>query len=308
MKKTRNHRKYSWLERIAIAMCAFVSVLAVIIAISVMGTTKTIDEEEPAITEMLMAAEEVTANEVTTPAEEVNPVETVAPVPTEESNVEETIAPAPTEEIIVEETIPATEAYVPEIEDIQDNISDWCLTSESNEPVTIWKRADKEGNLLISLKNEQDEFIATFKYEGIDASNYEEWTMCNDVFEEVTISDIVDYAFTSYHEVSGRNAENVQAQIGVLINRQSSDKYPDSIREVVTDRGQYSCAKKVVSRRLKNNNYLEAQDVEKCFKQVILVLAGENIQEVPANVIFAAPFSQGSGVWKVIDGTYYCYK
>lgn len=191
------------------------------------------------------------------------------------------------------------------LEKITDNLSEWALAHDNIDVVmSIWKKTDKEGNLIIVFKNEQEEIIVAYKYEGIQ-SNYDEWVLCA---EGITSQDICDYAFTAYHEVSGRNPKNVQAQICVLLNRQKCEKYfANTIRGVVTEPAQYSCAKSVVQRWLKSDSFLEKEDLDKCFQQTALVLAGELIQQVPENVLFAATGPQGSGVWQLIDGTYYCY-
>ena len=191
------------------------------------------------------------------------------------------------------------------LEKLTDNLSEWALAYDNADVVmNIWKKTDEYGNLLIALKNEQDEIIVVYKYEGMQ-SNYNEWVLS---MEGITSQDICDYAFTAYREVGGRNPKNAQAQVCVLLNRQNCEyAFADTIRGVVTEPAQYSCSWAVVNRKLKSDSFLEKEDLEKCFQQTILVLGGELIQQVPENVLFAATGPQGSGVWQVIDGTYYCY-
>ena len=190
-------------------------------------------------------------------------------------------------------------------ENLINNLSEWALAHDNSDNVfNIWKKSDKQGNLLVALKNEQEEIVIVFKFEGMQ-SNYNEWVLC---MEGITSRDICDYAFTAYREVGGRNPKNVQAQVCVLLNRQNYEyAFADTIREVVTEPAQYSCSWEVVNRCLKSDSDLEREDLEKCFQQAILVLAGELIQSVPENVLFAARGSQGSGVWQEIDGTKYCF-
>lgn len=195
----------------------------------------------------------------------------------------------------------------PVLENLKYNISEWCLEHESDDSITIWKMRDKLGNLIISVKNNKEEVIATFKYEGFDTNHYDDWISCNYFFKEITVNNIIDMSFTAYHEVGGKNPENVQAQVFVLINRYNNEYFSDSIRGVITQPRQYSTSKNVINRFLKSDTTIEREDLEKCFRQVLLVLAGEYEKEVPPNVVYAARGSQGSGVWKVIDKTYYCF-
>lgn len=200
------------------------------------------------------------------------------------------------------------EETIPVIENLQNSVSEWCLENENCEEISVWKMTDREGKLHIALKNSEDQFIVTFKYEDVKSEYYDGWTLCDKFFANTTTSDIIDYAFMAYHEVGGRNAKNTQAQVVTAINRQKSESFPNSIRKVITQKGQYDCSRSVVNRWTKGGDkHLEREDLDKCFRQVLLVLAGELIQEVPSNVVYAATGRQGSGVWMVIDGTYYCY-
>ena len=204
-----------------------------------------------------------------------------------------------------EKKVPKNELHP--ITNLKKNLSEWCLANDNTNYVSIWKMTDKSKNLYISLCNTDGEVLVTFKFDDVETGYYGEWTCCDDFFNEITIRDIVDYSYVGYHEVSGKNPENVQTQVAVLINRQNHEKFPDSARSVITQPEQYACARSVIYRLLKSNNYLEQEDLEKCFKQVLLYLAGEYVEDVPENVGFAAPRKQGSGIWKIIDGTYYCF-
>ena len=294
-------QKHSLLERIAIGACLFVSLVALIIIMFVIKIAKhlsTIDFDEQYIT----VVEETQSTIKVEIPEYLPEVELLKNDTTKDYGTEVEI-----QEINpVIETDVKPKKLLPIIKNMEDNLSEWCLANDSTNSISIWKVSDGMGNLLISLRDDEGNFLATFRFEGID-SEYEEWVRCDYFYDKVTISDLIDYSFVSYHEVGGRNAENVQAQVAVLINRQNHIDYSNILREVVTQNGQYSCAKWVANRWLKSNSYLESEDLEKCFQQTLLYLAGEFIQEVPANVGFAAPWEQGSGIWKVINGTYYCF-
>ena len=69
-----------------------------------------------------------------------------------ESEPEETHVTEPEETLLV-------------IENLQNSVSEWCLENENCEEITVWKMTDREGNLLIALKDSEERFIVTFKYE-----------------------------------------------------------------------------------------------------------------------------------------------
>ena len=248
---------------------------------------------------------ESTTELVTEPTTEV--VTEPATEPTAQQTTELATEPA-TETATEPVTEPHTEAVTEPVRapaesvyEINDNLSAWFLENDSKAPITIWKKSDEEG-FMISLRNEEDVTLVTFLYG--DEVLQGEWT----AVDTTTTQEIIDIVFVAYREVSGNNPENVQAQVGVLQNREESKNYPNSIRKIITAPTQYSCKNSVLNRKLKSSKRLEKQDLEKCFREVLKVLANEGSLDVPDNVVFAAPFKQGKGVWKKIDGTYYCYE
>ena len=290
MTTRKNKHKLNMSERISIIICLCVSAISFTILCMVLAM------RQPAIEEEILINHE--NNYVEAEAETTSPANAHKHKMIYFENYVETEEPHATE----------SEEIIPVIENLQNSVSEWCLANEDSKEITVWKMTDRAGNLLIALKNNEDQFIVTFKYEGVESEYYDGWTLCDKFFATITTSDIIDYAYTAYHEVSGRNAMNVQAQTLTFINRQKCEIYPNSARGVITQGGQYACSRNVVNRWIKGGNGdIEREDLDKCFRQVLLVLAGELIQEVPSNVVFAAQGYQGSGVWMIIDGTYYCY-
>lgn len=318
MQKSTFKKKYPLIDRIAIWVCLFVSFVAITILILV-AITMWQFEKNNSYFHNDFHQEEVEMK-ITQVKDQAVLLEDTHQIKTEEiiSEVIETEKTEQFESEVVSLKVESLSNKIPTretihkdilvIENYQESVSEWCLSKDNTDPISIWKRTDSDGNLLIAFKNNQENsWIATFKYEGLECYYYSEWTLCDNFFEEVTIRDIIDYSFTAYHEVGGKNAENVQAQVCVLINRQKCSAFPDSIRNVVTAEAQYSCSRCVVNRFMKSDNFLEEEDLEKCFRQAVLVLAGELIQEVPEDVVFAAKGAQGT-IWKIIDGTIYCFR
>lgn len=304
MTKQRRNYKLSMGERITLAINLSVSVLAIVIlcVLFTMRAHTTVNATNINQNRDHVEAETETTVAISIPTEAYQ-YELICPDEWFEHEKTHVTKSEPEETHVTE-----PEETIPVIENLQDSVSEWCSANENGDEITVWKMTDREGNLLIALKNSEEQFIVTFKYEDVESEYYDEWTLCDKFFANTTTRDIIDYAFMAYHEVSGRNAMNTHAQVMTAINRQKSERFPNSIRKVITQRGQYACSKSVMNRWIKGGDkYLEREDLDKCFRQVLLVLAGELIQEVPSNVVYAATGRQGSGVWMVIDGTYYCY-
>ena len=83
----------------------------------------------------------------------------------------------------------------------------------------------------------------------------------------------------------------------VVLNRVESPKYPNTIKEVVFQRGQYACTKD-------GNYYREPTQKNREIAKYLL----ENGSQLPSNCIYQAQFKQGSGVYKKIGRTYICYE
>ena len=96
---------------------------------------------------------------------------------------------------------------------------------------------------------------------------------------------------------AGGESDECQLAVGsVVLNRVNSKYFPDTIYDVVFEPGQYSPTWEGTyyntpsQRAINNAKYLL-----------------ENGSQLPSNVLFQAGFEQGSGVYKIIDGEYFCY-
>lgn len=82
----------------------------------------------------------------------------------------------------------------------------------------------------------------------------------------------------------------------VIINRKNHSTYPDTIKEVVFQRGQYACTW--------DGNYYR-QPTSTNYRNARWLL--ENGSVLPENVIYQATFKQGSGVHLATKYHKYCY-
>ena len=94
-----------------------------------------------------------------------------------------------------------------------------------------------------------------------------------------------------YWEARGQSFE-CQCYVGqVILNRVYDRRYPNTIRGVIGQPGQYA------------NGIRSSPDP--CYAAADAVLSGQ--VAMPRNVIYQAQFTQGSGVWKYLEGEYFCY-
>lgn len=100
-----------------------------------------------------------------------------------------------------------------------------------------------------------------------------------------------------YHECRVLDDEAQIAVASVIMNRVKSDKFPNTIFEVITQPGQYAF---VV------DEIIWGEPDERAMKNAEYVYW--NGSQIPENVLFQAEFIQGSGVWKQIDNQYFCYE
>jgi hypothetical protein len=83
----------------------------------------------------------------------------------------------------------------------------------------------------------------------------------------------------------------------VVLNRVASDDFPNTIKDVVFQKGQYACTW--------DGNYYR-EPTERHYKIAEWLLTNGSI--LPENVIFQAEFKQGSGVYTKVQNQYFCYK
>lgn len=83
----------------------------------------------------------------------------------------------------------------------------------------------------------------------------------------------------------------------VVLNRVKSDKFPNTIEEVIYQDGQYACI---------DNGHIEKEPTEEIWKIAEDLL--ENGSTIPESIVYQAEFEQGSGVWKKVQNMYFCHE
>ena len=113
---------------------------------------------------------------------------------------------------------------------------------------------------------------------------------------EIDPEDLYLLAHLICGEAQGYSRECQEAVGSVVLNRVADARYPDTIRKVIYQRGQYACITDGnFDREPTALNWEVAED---------LLRSGSKI---PATVVYQAQFRQGRGVWKQIGTEIFCY-
>ena len=121
---------------------------------------------------------------------------------------------------------------------------------------------------------------------------------------------------TVFHE-AGHTTEQLRQYVAqVVLNRVEDSRFPDTVKGVITQPGQYSTKYDTVEAA----NAIQATDSKNgtyyygiCEDSVKAAMMGQ--VEMPSNVLYQANFSQGKGVWKSVyfnsgwyaSTSYFCY-
>ncbi|MDY3014105.1 MAG: cell wall hydrolase [Evtepia sp.] len=141
------------------------------------------------------------------------------------------------------------------------------------------------------------------------------WHGAQDVIEDhwnlaqYTDEDIRILTTMVYYE-SGQTTEQLRQYVAqVALNRVADSRFPDTVKGVITQRGQYSTRYATVSatQAIPDSYYAVC---EASVKQAMM----GNV-DMPSNVLYQANFSQGKGVWQSVyfnsgwfaSTSYFCY-
>jgi spore germination cell wall hydrolase CwlJ-like protein len=112
---------------------------------------------------------------------------------------------------------------------------------------------------------------------------------------EYISSDLNLLAAIVHQEARGCSDEIQLLVANVVINRVNDPRFPNTIRGVIYQKGQYSGAGSLGS----------VSPNADCIRNAKRVLAGERF--CPAKVVWQAEFRQGKHVWKRVGNQYFCY-
>lgn len=93
-------------------------------------------------------------------------------------------------------------------------------------------------------------------------------------------------------------SDKMQMYVGsVVLNRMAYWWYPDTMYDVIYQKGQYACTW--------DGNF-EKEPNQRAWDMAKYLLI--NGSQLPSNVIFQAEFKQGDGVYEKVQNMYFCYK
>ena len=90
--------------------------------------------------------------------------------------------------------------------------------------------------------------------------------------------------------------EHQRAVASVVINRKNDHRFPNTIEDVVYQKGQYACV---------YNGMIKRSPNQRAYDNAKYVL--DNGITIPCNVVWQSQFKQGRGVYKYIQSHYFCY-
>ncbi len=113
-----------------------------------------------------------------------------------------------------------------------------------------------------------------------------------------TQEDINLLAEVMYHENWNTDSEHLAAYYtgAVVMNRVKSKDWPNTIKEVLYQKGQYSTTKKFFTKEIP----------AECYELAEMILR-KGTPDVPENVIFQSMRKLGKGTWKKVNTDYFCY-
>ena len=131
-----------------------------------------------------------------------------------------------------------------------------------------------------------------------------------------TYEDIRILATTVYYEAGSTTEQLRQYVAQVALNRVADSRFPNTVKGVITQPGQYNTkyAAMETAQTIKNKDAANGTyNWETCKNSVKQAMMGK--VDMPSNVLYQANFSQGKGLWKSVyfnSGyfaitSYFCY-
>lgn len=209
----------------------------------------------------------------------------------EDSNVKDNI-----ENIVVDSNVNNNESLQNSTVSVDDTES-FAQISERNQNI---EKAEEEANTFEKDSKAIKEAAvakaqAAAKAQAEAQKNEEAKKSAKEKKEQLNEDEVMLLAKLIYGEARGCSDETQKLVGMVVINRMKNPKFPDTMRNVIYEEGQYATADQL-------NSY---HPTEKEINNAREVLSGK--YSCPSNVVFQAGFKQGSGVYMCIDGQYFCY-
>lgn len=161
------------------------------------------------------------------------------------------------------------------------------------------------------LKNQEPEIITKTQVQTQVVEKPVEKKVVVEVEKEsnYTYDELYCMAVVIYNEAgSNRCTDQQREYVGyVVMNRVKDPRYPNTIREVLEQPGQYEgLGVSGVHFTNRASGSLEVEALERAWNIAKEVLENRNNIPIPSNVVFQAEYTQGVSVYKKIGNTYFC--
>lgn len=168
-------------------------------------------------------------------------------------------------------------------------LSGWNMNKEEKVDIQNTNETVDEAEIEFCLTYKKlYEIEETIRFDAGDETVSETETIENPAYNE---EELYVLSHVIYGE-SGNCSWEQQIYTGsVVLNRVNSNRYPDSIKDVVFDKGQYACTW--------DGNY-DKKPSERSIEVAKYLL--ENGSQIPYYVLYQAEFKQGNEVWKQMGG------
>lgn len=160
---------------------------------------------------------------------------------------------------------------------------------------------------IVKLNNKEPEIITKTQVQVVEQpieKIVEVEKTLNYTYDELYCLAVVIYNEAGSNSITDQQREYVGY---VVLNRVNNPNYPNTIREVITQKGQYQGLwNNGVYFANRGDSTAEIQAKEKAWNTAQKVLENRDNIPIPANVVFQAEFKQGISVYKKIGNTYFC--
>lgn len=149
-------------------------------------------------------------------------------------------------------------------------------------------------------KEEEPEIKIVYVYPSSHEIGTDDIEMNHQIEQEEAINEEDVYLLS--HLINGESGsswctDEMRYYVGsVVLNRMNDDRFPNTIKEVIYQDGQYAC--------IWDGNF-DKEPSEDCIRIAEELLTNGSV--LPEEVVWQAQFKQGKGVYEKVQNMYFCY-
>ena len=172
------------------------------------------------------------------------------------------------------------------------------IANVTNQRVNIKRFYEQQGVITETMTERETETMTVSETEITTETPTEEPTTEEETAVPIDETELYLMAHLIYAEAgSSMCSDDMQLYVGsVALNRVNNACFPDTLKEVIYQKGQYACTW--------DGNFEKEPDA-RAWRNASIVLVNGSL--LPDNVVYQADFKQGSGVHCKISDMYFCY-